>query len=162
MTIENNKKTLFGISAAVVLFALILSVFACKICCNKNTIGVIDLQKVVSVSKDVAALRNNRAAQIAELQKMADAANAKIDEIKKDDEKKAATDAYLAEIQNKKAEFDKVYSASVQASNAKIQNAIDAVAKKKGLTIVINKNSVATGGTDITQEVVEGLAEEKK
>ena len=43
-----------------------------------------------------------------------------------------------------------------------LQNAIDAVAKKKGLTIVINKNSAATGGTDITQEVVEGLAEEKK
>lgn len=157
MTINTNKKTLFGVAGAAVIIALLSSFATCMICCHKNTIGVVDLQRVVSVSKDVAALRASRAEQIAELQKMADEANAKIDDIKKDDEKKAATETYLAEIQNKKAEFDKSYSAALQASDLKIQGVINSVAKKHCLSVVLNKTSVVTGGTDITEDVVKDL-----
>lgn len=151
----SDKKTLiYSVAAAVVALALI-SVAACKMSSHKNNIGVIDLQRVVSVSKDVAALRANRGAQIAELQKMADDANAKIEEMKEDDEKKAATQEYLAAIQTKKAEFDSAYNTALQASDAKIQGIIDTISAKKGLNVVLNKTSVVSGGVDITEAVVD-------
>lgn len=155
MTLNTDKKTLAYTAGAVVIIASLTSFVAYKLCSNKDTFGVIDLQRVVAVSKDVTDLRTNREAQIVALQKMADEANAKIDEIKKDDEKKAATEKYLAEIQAKKAEFDNAYNASLQASDEKIQNVINSVAEKKDLTIVLNKSSVVSGGVDITEAVVD-------
>jgi len=150
-----DKKTLITSVSAAVIAVLLVSVVACKLCPCKSNIGVIDLQRVVSVSKDVAALRASRGAQIAELQKMADEANAKIDQIKNDEEKKAATEKHLADIQAKKAEFDNAYNSSLQASDTKIQGIIDTIAKKQKLSVVLNKSSVVSGGTDITEAVVD-------
>lgn len=155
MNLNIDKKTLISSVSAAVVVALLASFVACKVSSCKKSIGVIDLQRVVTVSKDVAALRVNRESQINELKKMADEANANIDKIKKDDEKKAATEKYLAEIQAKKAEFDKAYNMSLQASDNKIQGIIDSVADKKGLSVVLNKTSVVSGGTDITEAVVD-------
>lgn len=155
MTFNTEKKPLLFTACLVVVLAILASFVTCKICSNDATIGVIDLQRVVSVSKDVTTLRTNRQAQIAELQKMADDANAKIDEIKNDDEKKAATEKYLAEIQAKKAEFDNAYNASLKASDTKIQDIISSVAEKKDISVVLNKTSVVSGGIDITEAVVD-------
>lgn len=155
MTLYIDKKTfLYTVCTAIVL-TLLTSILVCKSCMKKETIGVLDLQRVVSVSRDVTQLRASRAAQIAELQKMADAANAEIDKIKKDEDKKVATEKYLAEIQTKKNEFDNAYNAALVASDNKIQGIIDSVAEKKNLSVVINKPSVITGGVDITEAVVD-------
>lgn len=155
MTLNVDKKTIITSTGVAVVVALLVSFAACKLCSNNNEFGVVDLQRVVSASKDVANLRTNRQTQIAELQKMADDANKKIDEIKKDDEKKVATEKYLAEIQAKKAEFDNAYNASLKDSDTKIQNVINAVAEKKDLSIVLNKTSVVSGGVDITEAVID-------
>ena len=55
----------------------------------------------------------------------------------------------------KKDEFDKVYATALQASDKKLNDIINSVAEKEGLKVVINKASVVTGGTDITDSVVE-------
>ena len=155
MTLNIEKKTLAYTFGAAVVAAALTSIVFCCFCCKNNGVGVIDLQRVVASSKDVATLRTNREAQINELKKMADEANAKIDEIKKDDEKKVATEKYLGEIQAKKNEFDNAYSTALQASDAKIQNIINSVAEKKDLDIVLNKTSVVSGGVDITEAVID-------
>lgn len=155
MTLNIEKKTLAYTFGAAVVAAALTSIVFCCFCCKNNGVGVIDLQRVVASSKDVATLRTNREAQINELKKMADEANAKIDEIKKDDEKKVATEKYLGEIQAKKNEFDNAYNTALQASDAKIQNIINSVAEKKDLDIVLNKTSVVSGGIDITEAVID-------
>ena len=155
MTNSIDKKTLFCSALLAVAVALGATYGFDKYCINKSAFGVIDLQRVVAVSKDVANLRASREAQINELKKMADDANAKIDEIKKDEEKKTATEKYLAEIKAKKNEFDNAYNMSLQASDTKIQNIINSVAEKKNLSIVLNKTSVVSGGVDITEAVVD-------
>lgn len=155
MTLNIEKKTLAYTFGAAVVAAALTSIVFCCFCCKNNGVGVIDLQRVVASSKDVATLRTNREAQINELKKMADEANAKIDEIKKDDEKKVATEKYLGEIQAKKNEFDNAYNTALQASDAKIQNIINSVAEKKDLDIVLNKTSVVSGGVDITEAVID-------
>ena len=155
MTLNIEKKTLAYTFGAAVVAAALTSIVFCCFCCKNDGVGVIDIQRVVASSKDVATLRTNREAQINELKKMADEANAKIDEIKKDDEKKVATEKYLGEIQAKKNEFDNAYSTALQASDAKIQNIINSVAEKKDLDIVLNKTSVISGGVDITEAVID-------
>ncbi len=155
MTANTNTKTVIISSVVAVIIAVAASFGFCKTCCKQNELGVVDLQRVVSVSKDVAALRTNREAQVKELQKMADDANKEIDKIKDENEKKAATEKYLAEIQVKKNEFDNAYATELQASDKKIQNIIDSVAEKKNLSVVLNKSSVVSGGIDITEAVVD-------
>lgn len=155
MTLNIEKKTLAYTFGAAVVAAALTSIVFCCFCCKNDGVGVIDIQRVVASSKDVATLRTNREAQINELKKMADEANAKIDEIKRDDEKKVATEKYLGEIQAKKNEFDNAYSTALQASDAKIQNIINSVAEKKDLDIVLNKTSVVSGGVDITEAVID-------
>lgn len=150
-----DKKTFACSVSSAVIVALLASFALFKASNSGDNFGVVDLQRVVAESKDVAALRASRSAQIAELKKMADDANAKIDEIKKDEEKKEATDKYLAEIQTAKKEFDNSYNSELQASDAKIQGVINAVAEKKGLSIVLSKTSVVSGGVDITEAVVD-------
>jgi Skp family chaperone for outer membrane proteins len=155
MTVNIDKKALSYTFGAAVVAAVLTSLIFCGFCCKNEGFGVVDLQRVVAASKDVVALRTNREAQINELKKMADEANAKIDEIKKDDEKKAATEKYLGEIQAKKNEFDNAYNTALQASDAKIQNIINSVAEKKDLGVVLSKTSVVSGGVDITEAVID-------
>ena len=86
---------------------------------------------------------------------MADEANAKIQEIENDEDKKKASEKYLAEINTKKDEFDKIYGSALQASDQKLNNVINAIAEKEGLDIVINKASIVSGGVDITDKVID-------
>ncbi len=149
-----NKKTVVC-SAIVAIIVALGSAYAFGCCGNKSNFGVVNLQRVVSVSKDVAALRVEREAQINELKKMADDANAEIEKIKDEDKKKAATEKYLAEIQVKKNEFDNAYNTALQASDTKIKNVIESVAEKKNLSAVLSSSSVVIGGEDITEAVVD-------
>ena len=122
---------------------------------NEAKFAVVDVQRVVVASKDVAALKNERDNQIKELQKMADDANAKIAKISDEAEKKKTSEKYLAEINAKKESFDQVYSSALQASDQKLNDIIKAVAEKEDLTVVINKNSIVQGGVDITESVID-------
>ena len=122
---------------------------------NNGKFAVVDIQRVVVASKDIAALKIERDTQVAELKKMADDANEKIKAEKDEDARKKLSEKYLSEINAKKDEFDKVYATALQASDKKLNDIINSVAEKEGLKVVINKASVVTGGTDITDSVVE-------
>ena len=122
---------------------------------NNGKFAVVDIQRVVVASRDIAALKIERDTQVAELKKMADDANEKIKAEKDEDARKKLSEKYLSEINAKKDEFDKVYATALQASDKKLNDIINSVAEKEGLKVVINKASVVTGGTDITDSVVE-------
>ena len=42
--------------------------------------------------------------------------------------------------------------------NKQIEDAVKAVADAKGLSVVLNKDTVVYGGTDITQDVIKKLS----
>ena len=150
-----NTKTVVCSAIVAIVVALGSAYAFDKFCGSNSNFGVVNLQRVVSVSKDVAALRVEREAQINELKKMADDANAEIEKIKDEDKKKAATEKYLADIQVKKNEFDNAYNTALQASDTKIKNVIESVAEKKDLSVVFSNSAVVTGGEDITEAVVD-------
>ena len=147
----------YGLMLFIALIAAGISAAATRMISggNEAKFAVVDVQRVVVASKDVAALKNERDNQIKELQKMADDANAKIAKISDEAEKKKTSEKYLAEINAKKESFDQVYSSALQASDQKLNDIIKAVAEKEDLTVVINKNSIVQGGVDITESVID-------
>ncbi len=122
---------------------------------NAQRIAVVDLQRVIVASKDVAALKVTRDNQIQSLKMMADDANSKIKEEKDDEARKKLSEEYLARINMQKENYDKLYASALQASDQKLNDTIKAVAQKEGLNVVVNKASVIEGGIDITDSVVD-------
>ncbi len=119
--------------------------------------AVIDLQKVVPASKDLNALRDERMKQVQDLQKMAETANEKIKAIENEEERKKASEDAVKEINAKKAEYDKTYQTTLEASNKKLEEIIKAVATEKGLNVILLKTVVLQGGQDITDAVIEKI-----
>ncbi|MBP5352480.1 MAG: OmpH family outer membrane protein [Alphaproteobacteria bacterium] len=153
----SNSNVNYGLVALVAIIAAVISsLVTYKAVANKTVqFAVVDFQQVVMNSKDVAALRNERETQIQDLRRMADDANVKIKGESDEAKRKKLSEGYLAEINAKKAEYDRLYASSLQASDKKLNGIVQAVAEKEGLKVIFNKGALVQGGTDITDSVVE-------
>ena len=158
MSVNENE---YGINYGLIILMAILAAVVSSFVTYKATAGnvqrvaVVDLQRVIVESKDVAALKGTRDSQIQALQKLADEANEKIKAETNEESRKAKSEQYLAVINNQKETFDKQYAAALQASDQKINDTIKAVAKKQGLSIIVDKASIIDGGIDITDSVID-------
>lgn len=154
---SNENKINYGLVALVAIIGSVLgSLVTYKIITSKKAdFAVVDLQRVVLSSKEIAALSNARQDQIQELKKMADEANNKIKDIKDENKKREMSQKFLAEINAKRETFDRVHASGLQAADQTLNEVINNVASDKGLGIVLNKTSVVNGGTDITEDVIE-------
>lgn len=152
--LENGSNLVYLVATA--LFAAVASsLITYKLTSDDKKFAVVNLNRVVSVSRDIAALRSVRETQIADLKKMTDSANEKIKTVSKEEDKKKLTQEYMEEIQAKKADYDKTYAAALQASDQKLTAVINSVAEKEGLDVVLNKSSIISGGIDITDSVID-------
>ena len=106
-----NKSMNYGLVVLVAVVAAIISSFVTYKAVAKNGMrfATVDINRVIAVSKDIAALRNERDSQIQELQKMAADANANIQKESDQKKKDELSKQYLSEINNKKEEFDKLW-----------------------------------------------------
>lgn len=147
----------YGFIFMIALIAAVISSATTKMISGSNEakFAVVDVQRVVLASKDLAAIKTERDNQVKELQKMADDANTKLAKISDETTKKKESEKYLAEINAKKEGFDKVYASALQASDQKLNEIIKSVADKEDLKVVLNKNSVVDGGVDITDSVID-------
>jgi len=127
-----------------------------------DSVCVVDIQRIVASSNDVVALKSKRDSQVAELKKMADAANEKIKDEKDEKSKRELSEKNLAEINAKKEEFDKIYAKELQESDKKLNDIILSVCKKKGGNMALNKATVIFGGIDITDDVIKKVANTDK
>lgn len=152
-----DNSTNYGFIFMIALIAAVISSAATKMISGSNEakFAVVDVQRVVLASKDLAAIKTERDNQVKELQKMADDANTKLAKISDETAKKKESEKYLAEINAKKEGFDKVYASALQASDQKLNEIIKSVADKEDLKVILNKNSVVDGGVDITDSVID-------
>jgi Skp family chaperone for outer membrane proteins len=153
----SNGKVNYGLVILVAVAASVISSLVTykAISADKMKFAVVDVQRVVLSSKEIAALSADRQAQVQELKKMADEANVKITAEQDPAAKKALSESALATINAKKEAFDKIHASGLQAADKRINDVINAVAEKEGLNVVFSKDSLVTGGTDITDAVVE-------
>jgi outer membrane protein len=133
---------LLGVILVVVFAASLLGGCAS----NKATIGVLDVNKVMSDSPKIKTFQDQLNVKGKELSDTLekDKPNISADEYQKRQE--AAYNEFLKTKQDLEGQID-----------ASIKQALDQVAKEKNIGVVLYKNGVAQGGTDITDAVIQKM-----
>ena len=117
------------------------------------TIAVVNVDKVLSSSAQVAALKKEQQKKASELQAWLKNAQADVDKQSTPQTKQALRTKYEKELANKRAANNKAFSKSLSTIDANVTKTITQYAKTKGYPIVLAKSVVIYGGTDITGEV---------
>lgn len=131
------------------LVVILMLVFATALlggCSSSGNVGVIDVNKVMTDSPQVKQFQ--------------DQLNAKGKELSDQLEKEKAT-LSPADFQKRQealyAEFMKTKQDMEGQIDSSIKQTLEGISKDKKLSVVLYKNGVAQGGTDITDEVIKRL-----
>lgn len=151
----NNMKKLF------ISFVLIAITMFVSLAANADTIGTVDLDKILanytkaqSVSADLQVKEAELQKFIADAQKQLKTATTPVD-------KKNLEDKLTDEFQKKGQAFKDEQAKQWKMIEDNVYAAISTVAKSKKIDVVINENSVLMGGVDITEDVTTYLNKSK-
>ena len=136
-----KQKKLVGLLLMLVFATLLLSG-----CSSTGNVGVLDVNKVMTESPKVKQFQeqlNTKGKELGE-QLEKDKASMSPEEFQKKQE--AAYGDFMKMKQDMEGQID-----------TSIKQILDQVAKEKKLGVVLYKNGVAQGGTDITEEVIKKM-----
>lgn len=148
-----------SLAIAAMAFALGLSAnnfAASKVPANFN-VAVIDVQKVVASAPQVNALKVEQKSKLSDLTKFVEDAKADLAKEKNEVKKKALEEKYNKELNVRKNTIEKEYTQKLSAIDKSITETIKTKATKDGYDLVLVKNIVLVGGTDITDEITKAL-----
>ncbi len=136
-----NKKRLLTVLATIVLMAFVLTG-----CSSNQAMGIVDENKILNESPKAKQYQEQLTAKGKELS----------DALEKD---KTTVSAEEFQKRQKTAyeEFQKVKNDLEGQVDDSMKQALDQVAKEKKLGIVLYKEGVAQGGTDITDDVIKKM-----
>ena len=146
------KKQL-NIAIIAAAFALGLGLNNLAISNVPSKIAVADVNKIVSQSSQVMALKKEQQLKMEELQKWLVNARKDVEKQSTKEGKEKLVKKYDGEFQKKQQAIQKNYTAKLQSIDKEISAVIAKEAKTKGYDIVIAKNVVLYGGDDITQSI---------
>ena len=147
-----NKKYAIG----AICVALILGFWlGCFRCCHKSKIAVVDITTVVQNSEQVKALKEEQNAKAQELATWLQNAQNAVKNEKDKSKQEDLLKQYNAEFAARKQTIATEYAQKLQSIDDSITKTISDEAKKKGYQLVIAKNLVIYGGTDITDKIAE-------
>ena len=120
-------------------------------------IGIVDIQKLVSQTPSVLALRQERQQQNVALQQWVNAVNAQIAQELNQANRNRMTQQYQLELNQRQQAIQAAYAQKVQSIDAELSKMIADVAKKEKLEYVFAKGIVVYGGTDITDKIADAM-----
>lgn len=116
-------------------------------------VAIVDVQQVVASSAQVKALKDDQKKKGEELAKFIETAKANIDKEKDASKKKALETKYEKEFKVKRDAIAKNYETRLMAIDKNISTVINTNATQNGYNLVLAKNVVLSGGTDITDQI---------
>lgn len=133
--------------------ALMLSsaVFAAP---EAQKIAVVDIQKIVSASSQVKALKSSQEAKNKELTEFIKKAQADVNKQTDANKKKSLAAQYEKQLASKREANAKEYASKLKAADTNITTQIGKKAAEMGYTMVLPKSAVVYGGDDITETVL--------
>ena len=146
-------KKYLNIGLIAAAFALGLGLNNLAISNVPSKIAVADVNKIVSQSSQVMALKKEQQLKMEELQKWLVNARKDVEKQSTKEGKEKLVKKYDGEFQKKQQAIQKNYTVKLQSIDKEISAVIAKEAKAKGYDIVIAKNVVLYGGDDITQSI---------
>ncbi len=128
----------------VLVFIAGLALTGCNT--SQGTIGVLDVNKVMSDSPKVKQFQDQLNAKGKELS----------DQLEKD-KPNISAEEFQKRQETAYGDFLKVKQDLEGQIDSNIKQAIEQVSKEKKMSVVLYKNSVAQGGTDITDDVIQKM-----
>ena len=120
-------------------------------------IAVVDIQKVVSASAQVKALKASQEAKNKELAAFIKKAQEDVNKQTDVNKKKSLSESYEKQLKTKREANIKDYTTKLKAADANITAQIGKKATELGYTMVIPKSTVIWSGDDITETVLKGI-----
>ena len=116
-------------------------------------VAIVDIQKVVSSSNEINALKIEQEKQIQNMNATINKARQEISKEKDPSKIAAIEEKYRDEINKQKLALDTSYNNKLKAIDSKIKTAVVEKARSMNYNIVLPKNTVLFGGDDITDQV---------
>ena len=143
--------------SSVAIFAIMLGFctnnFAISSEPNNFKVAVVDVQKIVSSSKQVNDLKNNQNAKMNEMKNFIAKAQVDINAQKDEKKKESLIKKYDNDLAYMKNTNDKRYAQKLSEIEKSITKTIQDESKKAGYDLVLAKGLVLFGGTDITNKI---------
>ncbi len=149
------KKKIFG--ALIVITAFVAGYSINNIAVSGTNpdykVAIVDIQKIVSNSSEIKALKTDQEKQVQAMQATIDKARAEISKEKDPAKIAQLEEKYRNEINQQKLALDTSYNSKLTAIDNKIKTAVIEKARSMNYNIVLPKNTVLYGGDDITDQV---------
>ena len=123
---------------------------------NQN-VGFIDVSYIVNNSKETQALKQKQDTLTVELQKFGITEKEKMMNSKTSLSKEDMEKELIKKVSLKKEDLEKQYRDNFIAVQQKIKTAVDQVEKKKHIDLVFTKDSLVSGGVDLTKDIIDVL-----
>lgn len=130
----------------LVMFAATVLISGCAAFGGQNNIGVVDVNRVMTESAKVKQFQDQLNAKGKELS----------DQLEKDKPNLSAED-FQKHQETAYNDFVKTKQDLEGQVDASIKQVLEQIAKEKKLGVVLYKNGVAQGGTDVTDDVIQRL-----
>ena len=149
------KKKIFGVLVVITAFVAGYSInnIAVSGTNPEYKVAIVDIQKIVSNSSEIKALKTDQEKQVQAMQATIDKARAEISKEKDPAKIAQLEEKYRNEINQQKLALDTSYNSKLTAIDNKIKTAVIEKARSMNYNIVLPKNTVLYGGGDITDQV---------
>ena len=149
------KKKIFGVLVVITAFAAGYSINNIAVSGTNPDykVAIVDIQKIVSNSSEIKALKTDQEKQVQAMQATIDKARAEISKEKDPAKIAQLEEKYRNEINQQKLALDTSYNSKLTAIDNKIKTAVVEKARSMNYNIVLPKNIVLYGGDDITDQV---------
>ena len=151
-TLKEHRKLILALVAAFLVGFCFKALISPSV-----KVAVVDVQKIVSNSKDMAELQQSITQVSQELQEWLTTVRADLEKQKNRQKKDELTKKYNEEFAQKQQAIQENYNEKLSQIDEKINQIIAQTAKKEGYKITLFKTSVLNGGTDITDKVIEQI-----
>lgn len=148
-------KKLIGILLGIVIMASIASA------ASVSSVGFIDVQRVFKEYKATSKAQDELKKQEESFKKEFEESQAKLEKAEKDGKSKEVLEKMKAELEEKLAPKRETLLKLNEALTGKLQQdilaAVKSVGKKVGIDLILDKQVIITGGTDLSELVINEL-----